>query len=153
MSIRNDIELVLADTVTAYLQAVLSAETQAVCPVVSFHDPMSVDEADRIVVLVPQCVSEDYSLGNFECTMEIAVKTQWTQPNGSTNKATHFSRLDAVADALTTGSLIVDLQALSAEVGINHVSNKRARSTKIYDNGFIVSEIGLTVHAFTTEVA
>ena len=40
---RTDLEITVADCIADYLRSVVSDETQAVCPIVTFTDPMSVD--------------------------------------------------------------------------------------------------------------
>lgn len=151
MIIRNDIEVIVADMVAAYLQATLAAETQADCPVVSWHDPMSIDDANRVVVMVPQCVSAEENPGNYECTVEVGIKSQWSQPTVAADKESHFARVDAVRDALWTDTLVADLAAQSTVVGVNFVSPRRNHTTKIVD-GFFYSETALTIHIYTREV-
>jgi len=55
MSAYADIETAISEAVKALLVANVAEAFQADCPVVTFYDPMSIDEANRCVVQVPEC--------------------------------------------------------------------------------------------------
>lgn len=147
---RTDLEIVVADCFANYLKSVVSGETQAACPVVTWTDPMSIDEADRIIVDVPSCSGSTEIKGNDDCTIHIGVKTQWAQATITEDRDRHFARVGEVRNALSVKSLAEELQPFSDVVGINFVQPGWAQSSKVVE-GFFHSETQITVNTFTVQ--
>jgi len=88
--------------VAAYLIAQIDQPTLAAnpalsnCPVVTFIDPMSIDDANRIVVMSPDATTMVESPGNCEVTIEVGIKSQWAQPSMAADYAAHFQRVNVV---------------------------------------------------------
>lgn len=145
---RYDFEIAMSGVVVDYLVDRLDATVTDKCPVVSFIDPMSIDEADRIIVLPPSGETIPESTGNFAGQVDVAVKTRWTQPTLADCMARHFNRLRAVRDKLFAPDIIAALDALGDGIGIDFVQPRKAFTTKVTTDNWIYSETNLTVNAF-----
>jgi hypothetical protein len=108
---RYDIEWALAPAVAAYLGGKISPDIQSVSPVITFFDPMAVDEANRIIVEIPQAKTMKEARGNFSGTCKVTVKSRWAKPTVKTDFSAHFDRTNWTRDALMSPTLATDVQA------------------------------------------
>ncbi len=149
-----DIEWVLAAVIASYLSTNLDQSITVTCPVVTWYDPMSQDDASRIVVTVPDGETEDDIVGNGDFSVEVNVKSQWTQPTLAADQATHRNRVVAVRSLLWTDTLIADIgtaaAALDESVGINMVYYKRRMRTEVMDQ-WLDTVTTLRFNIFSTE--
>lgn len=102
---RYDIEKAASDMFTDYLKALCSTQAGQVmdpngCQIVTFYDPMSIDDADRLTVMVPDSETDAPDPGCFSATVDIGLKTLWTQPTVKDDFCKHFARLNDVRDKL-----------------------------------------------------
>lgn len=107
---RYDVETAAATLFANYLNAVASTQPgyvldPAACPIVTFFDPMSVADADRVVVMCPTATTDIPDAGRFQATMDIGVKTQWTQATITAQFKMHFARVNDVRDKLMLAPL------------------------------------------------
>lgn len=149
---RYDFEMPLAESLANFLRGHLDAAMQAECPVVAFTDPMSLDEAHRIVVRVLGGESDALSCATIAARAVVIVKSRWTQPTLQNDFVEHSARTNAVRDALAAGDLL-DRLALSPVTGLAYdfVFPTRTMSTEIFTEGWIVSETELTIKIHVTE--
>lgn len=94
-----------SQTFADYLNALASTEPGMVtdagrCPIVTFFDPMSVADADRVIVMCPNASTDTSDKGRFEATLDIGIKTLWKQATVKTDFAKHFSRVKDIRDKL-----------------------------------------------------
>lgn len=158
---RYDIETVLAGAVTALLGslvpkdiACLPTETKtANCLIVDFTDPMSIDEANRIVALVPSAETGVEIGSEFTARIEVLVKSRWAKPTMAADYSAHNARVKSVRDKLMPVDLATRLDAkMPSGAKLDFASKRRSFSTRVYDNGWITSETAFTVNGhFTTE--
>ncbi len=99
------IEFAVSDLFQAYLQALCSTQAGYVmdatkCPIVSFYDPMSIDDADRLTVMCPHADTDMVDRGRFAATVEVGLKTLWKQPTIQNDFSVHRQRLNDVRDKL-----------------------------------------------------
>jgi hypothetical protein len=119
-------------------------------PIVSFYDPMAVDDADRCVVICEGGKVPDYTLGNFELGVEVGLKTIWATPSLAADLEKHKLRLTSLRNILciATADLITSLNAV-APVGflVTYVNKGRDIKTSSNDEGScnFYSSIELTV--------
>lgn len=157
MSIRYDIEIATAQCLTSYLQALLTAEIddlpmQEKCPVVTFYDPMSIQEDDRIIVRVATSQSNAESPGNFAAAVELALKSQWKQPTLSADFARHFARLNALRSVIWVQGLAAELAPYTpAGFAVNFVDNTRQNQTEIMTNNLILSVTAFNLRGLAVE--
>jgi hypothetical protein len=148
---RYDSETAAAQMVADYLLAVLDPSTVAASPVVTFYDPMSIDEANRIVVMVPSVDTDPACPGNLSVTLECVVKSQWAQPTISTDRDSHFEKVNDVRDKLMAADMPTRLAAYEpAGLGVSYVQPRRQFSTRIME-GWYVSESGLRIQCFVKQ--
>lgn len=150
---RHDFEKAAAETVAAYLEAVLESTLQEAAPVVTFFDPMSLDDASRIVVICESGETKEAGPGNALVQVEVGVKTPWTQPTLSTDVSTHFERVNAVRDAFTVADPSAAVQAYSVSgIDLSHIDSVRRFETVMdRDGAFLYSSIELNCHVNTEE--
>lgn len=147
---RYDSETASGQMVAEYLAAVLDPSTVAASPVVTFYDPMSIDEANRIVVMVPSVDTDPASPGNLSITVEVVVKTQWTEPTVANDRAAHFERVNDVRDKLMAANMPTWLTVYEpAGLGLSYVQPRRRFSTRIME-GWFVSETSIQLQCFVT---
>lgn len=140
----------VAETVVAYLRAMVDPDIQALCPVVSFMDPMSIDEAHRVVVEVPAVATNAASPGSMTATVECGVKSQWSQPTLAADKAAHFARVAEVRDKLMPASLAAALAEYApAGTGINYAQPRRQFATRVA-TGWFYSSATLQIEIYNT---
>jgi len=133
-----------------YLVAVVAPAIQATCPAVSFFDPMSIDEANRIVVDVPSVETNPASPGNIIVRADCVIKSQWAQPTYAADRAAHFERVNEVRDKLMPSDLRTRLALFAPDgIGIEYVQPRRQFSTTLRE-GWIVSDLNLTVQCYLT---
>ena len=152
MSTRLDIEGLVADTVCDYIKATLSAAIQATCPVVTFHDPMSIDDANRIIVMVPSGITPDYAPGNFSVSLEVGTKTQWSQMSMQTDWTNHMAAVSAVRNILWDDGLeaALDTQAADA-IGFNRAMPDRRIATEVREQWYYTPTV-VNLEVFTKTV-
>lgn len=146
-----DPEWILPPILVALFQAGISASVIDPAQIVSWFDPMSVDEADRIVVIVPDGQSEDYAVGNAQMTVEVGVKTQWAQSTlTSADVARHRARVVAVRSLLWVDTLVADLTALAAgAMGFNFIQPQRQFKTEVNAQS-LWSQVTIKAEIFST---
>lgn len=111
---RYDIEWALAPVVASYLQGKLDPAIVAASPVITFFDPMAVDEASRIIVEIPQCQTMKELQGNFNGSCNVTVKSRWTKPTVAADFPAHYNRTNFTRDALMSAMLAADLNSAAA---------------------------------------
>lgn len=137
-------ETLLAQIVVDYLGVELDSEIvgqgdkamltvfDGACGLVTFFDPMSIDEADRIVVECTdgETMSEAPANGIFQ--IEVGLKTQCAQKTLKADYQKHFDRLNALRDNLFSPTLAEDLLTHCPGTGIyiEFVQPRRSLSTK-----------------------
>lgn len=146
-----DIEWILAGVFVAFVQANISSGIITASQIVTWMDPMAVDEADRVIVTVPDGQSEDYMVANGQFNVEIGVKTQFAQATLQDQDVTkHRSRVIAVRSLLWTDTLIADLTAAAAgAMGFNFIQPQRSFKSQVMAQN-LWSETGLRVDIFST---
>ena len=143
---RWDIEIAISQIVADFLTSVLDGDLLAACPAVTFFDPMSVDEANRIVVQIPDGETGADDPGTGAVMVNLVVKSQWKQAGGKEDMATHFDRVNKVRDQMMRADLKDQLNALAPSgVGIAFVQPKRSFHTTIRQ-GWTVSEDQIQVN-------
>lgn len=145
MNPRFDVEWALAPLFAQELINLLPDDAKTVSPVVTYFDPMSVDEANRIVVEIPTVTLQPESPGNFGGTCKVTAKSQWTQKTVKNDFTSHFSRVSMLRQALLSDELMDDVNALAAagQIGItlDYIQPKREFETKVAEHGWIYSDM------------
>lgn len=150
--IHLDAEFIIADALADYLKSVASEGLQTASPIVTFYDPMSVEEMDRVVVQCPTGATDEDAAGNGEFNLVIGQRTRWTQANVAYCVAVHRERLKEIRSLMAVDDLITLLDAAAeGAIGFNFVKYSRTLETKITDAGWIYSETGYTVYVYTKE--
>lgn len=150
---RYDVETALAQVFANYLQSTVEPAKLKDCPIVTFFDPMSVDDANRIIVFCPHCQSDPTTVGNFDARLEIGVKSQWTQENIKNDFDAHFQRVNEVRDKIWPAGLMAALQDSAVAVEgllIEYVQPRRDMTTSIKKEGWLYSETGFQVRCMAT---
>lgn len=154
---RYDIEWASALIFTEYLKGIISSEIQTASPVITFFDPMAVDEADRIIVEIPNGKTMKESRGNFSAVCKVTVKSRWRKPSVSTDMAAHFDRVNWTRDALLNPALNDEttLAAIATTKNILGVAIQFQRpeisfSTDVRE-GWIYSEASFTFDGYIKE--
>ena len=144
---RFDPEIALADTLTGYIKSILSGDIFETCPAVTFFDPMSIDDADRIVVQVPSCDTMAESAGNFDLIAEVGIKTQWAQVSVTDDMKKHFDRVSALRDILSASNIKDRLESFQPDgFKVDFVNPSRAGSTKVFE-GWIFTDTKMQIAA------
>lgn len=147
---RHDHERAICETVAAYLEGVLDAALIAAAPVVSFYDPMALDDADRITVICERGETKASQPGNFTAQVEVGVKTRLEQPDMANVISTHFERVNAVRDVFSVADPAGDVSAHNvAGIEVTHIESVRRFSTDMGSEVFIYSKLELTIHGNT----
>lgn len=139
MTIRWDIEPLISQTIVSYLVDVLDPSILAICPAVTFYDPMSIDEDNRIVVQVPNAVAAPENPAVGEALVEVGMKSRWNQPTYADDMSEHFSRVSAVRAAL----IAAGLEQLLTQTDGFKVQWQKPRinfTTRVTTDGWIYSE-------------
>ena len=155
---RYDFEIAVAQAVRDWIDSQLDPAITNKAPVVTFFDPMSVAESNRIIVMVPSGTTDDCVMSNAEVQVDVAVKSRWTEKTIAADFAAHWTRANAVRSQL----FILDLPtwlngtfaaAIPPVVGIqiDYVNNRRDFHTQIYAEGWIWSEISLRITCHATQ--
>jgi hypothetical protein len=122
--------------------------------VVTWFDPMAVDENARIVCMATRGRTQVESPGNAQYEANVAVKTLWTQATMDADFTEHDRRVNIVFDKLMSATLADDLDAAIADgFGIDFVQPVRDLDATIEgrDAGFLMDAMTLRVHVFSTE--
>lgn len=152
---RYDIEIVVSGALVALLGdlmdesiACLPGEAQtAPCLIVGFNDPMSIDDANRITVMVPTAETNVEDASQFLARVEVVAKSQWTKATLKKDYDAHNARVTELRDKLSATDLADRMAAkMPAGSSLEFVSPKRSYSTKVYDNGWIVSEAAFNLN-------
>ena len=109
-----DIEFALSCGFADYMQAMCSTQPgqvmdTKVCPIVTFYDPMSVDDANRMTIMVPNAATDVPQPGRFVGSIDMGLKTIWTQPTIKSDFANHRARLKDIRDKLLPADLLTRL--------------------------------------------
>jgi hypothetical protein len=155
---RYDLEIPVAKLFADYLNAQCNISPGGVldttlCSIVTFYDPMSIDEADRVIVTVPDAETYPEQGGNFDATVEIYQKTLWTQKTIQAAMTLHFLRVNEVRDKLFAPDIIARMVGIEpAGLVVNFVNPRMRFSTKTIgdDGGWIASETTLAVKGYQT---
>jgi hypothetical protein len=152
---RYDFEMPLAQGIADYLAdecnpsivcapPAAGAAATADCLIVPFMDPMSIDDANRVVVEVPfGSTPAEYGV-EFEAQAAITVKSQWTQKTLAADMAAHFARVNEVRDKFFSATLAPDVDAMIPDgIMVDFAQQKRNFKTTIFNNGFVTSEADL----------
>lgn len=149
--IYGDLEFQLADTVADFLRASIADETQEDALVVTFYDPRSVDEAHRIVVMVPQGATNDHGGGNCSFELLVEVRSRWNEATITEDFASHRARLKEVRAALEVDAGEICEELSNDEIGVDGFHVERSFRTDVDANNWIVSETGYRVNCFTKD--
>lgn len=144
---RYDAEMAVAQMVADYLTANVASFDASVCPIVTFFDPMSIDEANRVVVMVPSVSTDVAHPGSFVATVEVGIKSRWAQESVATDFENHFGRSNDVRDKLMVASPWTHLTA-PAGIGLHFVQPVRQFSTRITEDHWIYSDVTLTINGW-----
>jgi hypothetical protein len=150
MSQRYDIEWALAPVVAVYLQGKISDAAQLISPVVTFFDPMAVDEANRFVIEVPSAMTLADSPGNFSGACQCTVKSRWTQKTLAVDMAAHFDRSNQMRDALMSIALANDLNTVAGNNAgwkMDYIQPKREFKTVVAE-GWVYSDTVFMFNGF-----
>lgn len=146
---RYDAEMTLAQTIADYLNDVVYDPFRAASPIVTFFDPMSQDEANRIIVIVPSADTNVEDAATFMCEAEIGNKTILSQPTMQQDFADHYARVNAVRDKFYPTDLVSRLQAKAPDgFKINYVNPARKFVTQIGD--YLYSALHLSIKCYVT---
>lgn len=139
-------EFLLAGVVADYLRENVSQEIQSAAMIVDFTDPMSIDDANRIIVQVPSGSSDESHAGNGEFEVEIGIKSQWAQASINEDFAAHKARVREVRSWLWSATLAEDLNTAGGDViGVDFVQPQRGFKSEVYD-GWLFTDTTLKVH-------
>lgn len=149
---RHDFEKAVVDSVKAYIDAVLDDESCEGIPVVTFFDPMSLDDADRIIVVCEQGDTKIAGPSNVVCLVEVGVKTLKHESTLQADIETHFHRVNAVRDLFCVATPGATIENYSVEgIHITHLESVRRFGTDMggSDGTFIYSKQEFQIHAHT----
>jgi hypothetical protein len=138
------IEMEIADAVKTVLVAEVESSIQEVCPVVTFYDPMSIDEASRCIVQTPTVQTAQEWSGNFEARIELGIKSQWTQATLAEDTATHAARVKAFRAVLLQSDFGDLLGVAATTFSVWFVNPDAPMATDPRENWFY-SELILTI--------
>jgi hypothetical protein len=143
---RWDVEQAAASVIAAYLQGSVAPTTSGPSPIVTYFDPMSVDEANRIVIFVPSGETMLECAGDGTLAIEVGIKSRWLQPTVNADFAAHWSRVKDVRDSLFPSDLATRLNNAAAAMNpamtgfvVNFIKPVRAFHTRVMD-GWLYSE-------------
>ncbi len=153
---RRDIEIPLAELVVNYLNSVCAVQAGGVldatiCPIVTFYDPMSVDQADRVIITVPHGETYAEQGGNFKALVETYQKTLWTQKTLADDMAKHFARVNEVRDKYFAPNIIDLMSDLPvAGITVGFVNPRMQFNTKTLGErgGWITSETAFELQGY-----
>lgn len=153
-------EIDSASAVAEYLKEVLLSgsfpDIQDECPVVTFYDPMSIDEANRIVVMIGSAQSRPEQAGAYIVDVEIGVKSRWSQATVKDDFKNHFDRAQAVREALWVKALADNLEQCAPEgLGINFVSPNRMLKHDSYGTnptGWLLTTTTLQLTCYSKDI-
>lgn len=137
---RLDIEVAAAELFAEFLKKYASTQPGQVtdalaCPVVTFFDPMSVDDADRVVVMCPDAETDAAEPGHFTATVDVGIKTLWKQASIKADFLKHFARVKDVRDKLNAVGIIGLLTPLMpAGMALDFVNPKKRFKTHIAES-------------------
>jgi len=137
---RYDVEMASSQMFADYLNALCSTAAGQImnkegCPIVTFYDPMSVDDADRVTVMVPNAFTDSPDPGCFTATISIGLKTLWTQPNIKNDFCKHFARLTDVRDKLMPNDLFNRIQPyIPPGISLNFIERRKQFETHIAES-------------------
>ena len=150
---RYDFEFPVAEVLAQFLDANIDESITENCPVVTFFDPMSIDDANRIIILINDGETMAESPANCEITAEVVVKSQWSQAEMTANFKAHQERVNVVRDRLLAPSLQADMNValLTHGVYVDFLQPRRNYSSSVYQEGFITSSTRLRINCFAVE--
>ncbi|MDE2106984.1 MAG: hypothetical protein KGL39_57790 [Patescibacteria group bacterium] len=140
--------------VQAYLQAKVSVDRQNVSPVVTFWDPMSIDEANRFIVMIESAEMQPESPANFKAKGVVTTKSRWAQKTIAADFKSHFDRVNWVRDPLMSPTLADDLttqlNASGGGVVVDFFQPKRQFATEKTLEGWVYSDTFFELNGFFT---
>lgn len=158
-NMRYDIEDSVTKIFADYLSVAASTAVGQVCdpnrcPIVTFFDPMSVDDADRIVVRCPDAVTDPADMGRFSAEIEVGIKTLWTQVNIKKKFSEHHQRVNDIRDKLMAPSIIALLATVTpAGVALDFVHPRKHFKTHVAESTqakWIYSETSFSINGYFT---
>ena len=146
---RRDFEIPLAQLVVDYLNSVCAVQVGGVldaklCPMVTFYDPMSVDDADRVIITVPHGETYAEQGGNFKAVVNTYQKTLWTQKTLADDMTKHFARVNEVRDKYFAPDIVDQMEILAPDgIAVLFVNPRMQFETKTLGEkgGWITSDI------------
>ncbi len=150
---RNDFEKAVAESLVAYLAATLDSAITDVAPVVAFFDPMSIDDANRIVIACESGETKQSGATAAVVETKVEVKSLLRDPSMTSDVAGHFERVNAVRDLFNLAEPFDESIAAYnvAGIAITNVEPRRRFSTDMNrSSGFITSELVIQIHCHTT---
>jgi len=148
---RYDVENQIAALFAAYLVSEVDADMQEDSPIVTFYDPMSVDEENRIVVQVPSGQTRRESMANGLVAVDVGIKSQWHQKTIKDDFKGHFDLVAEVRDKLFADcdAIVAAIIAAAAAqnppivgIEIDYIDQQRAFKTEVLD-GWLYTETSL----------
>jgi hypothetical protein len=147
---RYDMEPLVSAALVEYVKETVDPAILKDCPAVTFYDPMSVDDASRIVI---QC-HEGETLGdlpaNFNATVECVVRSQWCQETLPADLQKHWDRVNKVRDTLFYPAMVEGINAKAVALAVTWVAPRRGFHTSIME-GWAVSTTTLTLKGHFTD--
>jgi hypothetical protein len=147
------IEYHIALAAKAYIESKVDAVDFQTWPVVTWFDPMAIDEGNRVVCICESVSSAPESPGNLTATVEIGVRSSWAQPTVDLDMAAHFSRVNQVRDVFNApqSNLIADISNLcESGVVVSYVNQAREYRTEVNEGNYY-SSLMLTIKCVATE--
>lgn len=157
---RYDVEMAASQLFADYLEALCSTGAGQImdpngCSIVTFFDPMSIADDDRVVVMVPNAVTDSPDPGCFVATMDIGLKTLWAQATIANDFEVHFARLNDVRDKLMPVDLMNRLTPyLPDGMNLNFIQRSKQFSTHIAESStakWIYSGTIFTISGYFSE--
>lgn len=150
---KYNIEYQAAEAVKGYLTATLDAADFTSWPIVTWFDPMAIDDASRVVCICQSATSHETGAGNFSADVEVGVRTNWNQPTVQADMASHFDRVAQVRDVLNddTDALVAGIAAqCAAGFTVSFVNVRREYATEVNEGNYYSSvKLSIECHATT----
>jgi hypothetical protein len=137
---RYDLEFAASELFSKYLQNLCSTAVGQImdskaCPIVTFYDPMSIDDADRLTVMSTSGDTDIYDRGRFTALIDVGLKTLWTQATIQADFKRHRERLNDVRDKLMPLDIITRLQPFLPDgMNVDFVQPKKQYETHVAES-------------------
>ena len=154
-NIRYDIEGACAQSMADWLNsacnpAVIGPNATPPILVVTFFDPMSIDEDSRLVIEVPNATTDTLDIASWQATYRFTLKSRWRQSTLEDNESpgftngdwtNHLARTNEVRDKLLARNMVTLLNAQIAADGggfsLWQVMPQRRFNTNVVDHYFV----------------